>query len=374
MRKTLIPLSLLVLAALAGCADEPPPRPMVQVVVEQVESAAYTPVVRYVGRLQAINDVAIQAKVSGYLLSRDFREGEVVDEGEVLYTIDPSEYQAKLAAARADLAAAVATQANALRTYNRGLELVAKGAISQSEMDKFEADKLESDAGIELAKAQIESAELELGFTTIRAPITGRIGRSAASLGDLVGPTTGDLTNLVSMDPMEAQFQINEATYLERVAAPLRGGIDGEEVQAVQVRLELATGTIYKHVGHIDYIGNRVDQATGTLEARAAMPNPEGVLVPGQYVRVLLTPAGEEQALFLPQSAVQADQRGRFVLVVDEGVVARRDVELGERLDDRVIVHQGVDEGESVIVRGLQQVRPGMPVTTRELTPEEQGA
>lgn len=358
--------------ALVACTQEPPPRPMVEVVVDQVTLQSFQPKARYVGRLQAVDDVAIQARISGYLLSRDFREGEIIQAGSVLYTIDPSEFEAAVARAKADLAAAVAQQTNALRTYNRGLELVSKGAISEAEMDNFEAQKLETDAQIGAARAEVESAEVNLGYTTIIAPITGRIGRSAASVGDLVSANSGDLTSLVSQDPIDAQFQITEATYLKRVSVHLASGLDSEEVRRVEVGLELTDGTTYPLVGGIDYVGNRVDQTTGTMEARARIPNPNSVLVPGQYVRIVIQDTELEEALFLPQAAVQADQRGSFVLIVEEDVVARRDVVLGERLDDKVIVTSGINAGANVIVRGLQQVRPGMPVKIRALTREEQ--
>lgn len=365
-------LAALSILGVVGCTAEAPPRPMVEVVVDQVTQEPFQPKVRYVGRLQAKNDVAIQAKVAGYLLTRDFREGELVEAGDVLYTIDPSEYNAALAGAKADLAGAVAQQANALRTYNRGLELVSKGAISQAEMDNFEAQKLDTDAKIEAARAQVVSAEVNLGYTTITAPIAGRIGRSALSVGDLVSSNSGDLTHLVSLDPIEAQFQITEATYLREVSEHLAHGIDSAEVQRVEVSLELTDDTIYPLVGRIDYVGNRFDQTTGTLEARARFPNPDSVLVPGQYVRVIIRDTELSEALFVAQSAVQADQRGSFVLVVEQGIVVRKDVVLGDRMNSKVIIESGVTAGADVIIRGLQQVRPGMPVKVRSLTPEEQ--
>lgn len=361
------------LVLLAGCAEEMPPPPVVEVVVDEVVSEPYQPKSRYVGRLQAQDDVAIQARVTGYLVSRDFREGDLVEEGEVLYTLDASEYEAARARARADLAAAVANQANTLRNYKRGRELLPKGAISEAEMDDLEANNLDADARIEAARAQVTSAEVNLGFTTIKAPITGRIGRSSASVGDLVGPNSGNLTTLVSIDPIEALFQVSEATYIAAVGEGLRDGLDADALRRIEVSLELTNGVLYPEVGRIDYFANRIDQSTGTLEARAQIPNPHSVLVPGQYVRVILQDTNLLEGLFVPQAAVQADQQGSFVLTVDGGSnVVRRNVELGARRDDRVLVKKGVEEGDRVVVRGLQQVRPGMPVKTRSLTQQEQ--
>ncbi len=355
-------------ALLAACAEEAPPPPVVQVVVDRVVSEPYQPKSEYVGRLQARDDVAIRARVTGYLLSREFREGDLVQAGDVLYIIDPSEFEAALARAKADLAAAVANQANAERNFKRGRDLLPKGAISQAEMDNLTAKKLDADARIESAQAQVVSAEVNLGFTRISAPITGRIGRSIASVGDLVGPDSGTLTTLVSIDPIEALFQVSEATYIAAVASVIEDSPTLEALRGIEVTLELTNGSIYPEVGRLDYISNRVDEATGTLEARASIPNPHALLVPGQYVRVILQRTRLVDGLFMPQAAVQADQQGSFVLVVDGGnTVVRHNVELGERFDDQVLVKQGVEEGDRVIVRGLQQVRPGMPVTVRSL-------
>ncbi len=367
---------LIGLAALVlfGCAEEAPPPRVVEVVVDKVVAEPYQPKSEYVGRLQAQDDVNIQAKVQGYLLSRDFREGELVQAGAVLYTIDASEYEAALARAKADLAAAIANQANAERNFNRGKELLPRGAISQAEMDNLTAKKLDADARIESANAQVTSAEVNIGFTTIHAPFTGRIGRSAVSPGDLVGPNSGNLTTLVSIDPIEALFQVSEATYIaalsERLDHP--GGPEPADLADIEVTLRLANGATYPEVGRIDYFANRIDEVTGTLEARASIPNSDALLVPGQYVRIVLQDTNLLEGLFIPQAAVQADQQGSFVLLVDgSNTVVRRNVDLGARFDDLVLVNRGVDEGDRIIVRGLQQVRPGMPVQVRSLPETE---
>lgn len=361
-------VATIALALLGACSEEAPPARVVEVVVDEVVTEPFSPKLRYVGRLQAKDDVAIQARATGYLLSRDFREGELVQAGTTLYTLDPAEYNAAVARARAQLAAAVALQANAEANQKRAQELLPKGAISQSEMDAINAKKLDADAGIEAARAEVTSAEVNLGYTTIKAPISGRIGRSTVSAGDLVGPNTGNLTTLVSIDPIEALFQISEATYVAAVGGNLKTELDPESLRSIEVTLELADGNTYPEVGRIDYFANRIDPATSTLEARARIPNPHSVLVPGQYVRVILQDTNLLEGLFLPQAAVQADQQGSFVLVVDgSNTVVRRNVELGDRFDDLVLVREGVDEGERVIVRGLQQVRPGMPVQVKSL-------
>ena len=360
------------LLLLIGCAEEVSSPRVVEVVVDEVVLEPYRPKSQYVGRLQAQDDVAIEARVTGYLLTRDFREGDFIEAGTVLYTLDPSEYKAALARAQADLAAAIANQANTVRNYKRGKDLLPKGAISEAEMDNLTASKLDADARIAAANAQVTSAEVNLGFTTIIAPIAGRIGRSSASVGDLVGPTSGNLTTLVSLDPIEALFQVSEAAYVSALGRGLGTQLDSASLRRIEVSLELTNGQLYPEVGRIDYFANRIDQSTGTLEARARIPNPHALLVPGQYVRVILQDTNLLEGLFVPQAAVQADQQGSFVLTVDAGsTVVRRNVELGHRQDDMVLVKRGVGEGDRVIVRGLQQVRPGMPVQTRSLAKPE---
>ncbi len=352
------------LLLLAACSEPPSTPPPVGVVVDTVRVEPYQAQSVYVGRLVARDDVTIRASVSGYLQERSFNEGEQVQAGDVLYVIDPSEYAAALAIARADLAAARANQTNAQRNYQRGLELLPKNAISQVEMDNLTAQKLDADARIESAQAQVTAAEVNLGFTTIKAPISGRIGRSQVSPGDLVGPSSGDLTTLVSIDPIEALFQVSEATYIDQISQRVTANPTVDDLKNIEVTLELADGLQYPEVGQIDYFGNRIDAATGTMEARARIPNPYGLLVPGQYVRVTLQDTVLMDGLFVPLAAVQADQQGTFVLVVAEGgMVQRSNAELGERLDDMVLVTGGLQAGDRVIVRGLQQVRPGMPVT-----------
>ncbi|HBQ41615.1 MAG TPA: efflux transporter periplasmic adaptor subunit [Halieaceae bacterium] len=351
------------LLLLAACSEPPSTPPPVGVVVDTVRVEPYQAQSVYVGRLVARDDVTIRASVSGYLMERSFNEGEQVQAGDVLYVIDPSEYVAALAIARADLAAAKANQTNAQRNYQRGLELLPKSAISQVEMDNLTAQKLDADARIESAQAQVTAAEVNLGFTTIKAPISGRIGRSQVSPGDLVGPSSGDLTTLVSIDPIEALFQVSEATYIDQISQRVTANPTVDDLKNIEVTLELADGLQYPEVGQIDYFGNRIDAATGTMEARARIPNPYGLLVPGQYVRVTLQDTALKEGLFVPLAAVQADQQGTFALVVaDDGTVQRSNAQLGERLDDMVLVTGGLQAGDRVIVRGLQQVRPGMPV------------
>ncbi len=377
MTRSLFAASLALCAGLAlllvSCSREEVAPPELEVVTSRVVREPYQPKREFVGRLQARDDVAIQARVSGYVKTRPFEEGQVVQAGQVLYTLDSSEYDAALARAKAELAAALATQSNTERNYKRGSELLPKGAISQAEMDNLTADKLDADARLKSAQAQVTSAEVNLSYTTITAPISGRIGRSLASVGDLVGPNTGTLTTLVSIDPIEALFSVSESTYLSTLQGQLSKDLDIDRLRSLEVTLELANGLIYPEVGHLDFFANRIAADTGTMEARAAIPNPHALLVPGQYVRIILQRTDLVEGLFVPQAAVQADQQGSYILEVnDKNEVERHNVELGERMEDLVLVTGNVDEGQRVIVRGLQLVRPGMTVKVREIPAEDE--
>jgi membrane fusion protein (multidrug efflux system) len=359
----------LCLSSIIACSDKAPPPPITEVVVDEVSLEPYLPNTVFVGRLQAQVDVSIQAQVSGYLKARHFHEGDLIEQGTLLYELDPAQFQASLARAKADVSKAMAATAVANNNLVRGKELAPKGAISASELDKITATKLQADADLESARAQFKSAEVDLSYTRISAPISGRIGRSDFSIGDLIAPDSGQLTSLVSIDPVNAIFKVSEAVYLMHGKNRRQREQQGEDLSPMLVKLELSNRERYGLTGRLDYVANRIDETTGTIEARAVIPNPSGDLLPGQYVKVILELPNTIDTLMLPQAAVQADQQGNFVLVVDtNNTVVRHNVVLGPRVAAKVIVEQGVDEGEQVIVRGLQKVRPGQRVTMQSVT------
>ncbi len=357
------PLFFSALALIAACSEETPPPRITEVVTEQVTVQPFKPTISFVGRLQAEDDVKIQAKVTGYLKEWHFREGDMIKKGDLLYEIDPKQYEADLSKAKAGLASAEAEVTVGNRNYARGKELLPKGAISASEMDRLEASKLQADADLEGAKAQLEAAEVDLSYTRITAPIDGRIGRSAFSPGDLIGPDSGTLTSLVSIDPMKALFQVSEAIYLARSAEVAKQEADGNVVPKLVVQLELTDKSIYPETGEVDYLANRIDENTGTIEVRAAFPNPKGLLRPGQYVRVIVAAPFDIDTIMLPQAAVQADQQGSYVFTVGpDNKVARKNIQVGQRVESNVVVEKGIEPGEKVIVAGVQKVRPGQVV------------
>jgi membrane fusion protein, multidrug efflux system len=343
-------------------------QPIPEVVIDKVRLVPFQPNTAYVGRLQAEDDVRIQANVSGYLKGRHFTEGQMVVKGSLLYEIDPAQFEAVLARVKAEMAKAKVAQQVAKKNLKRGQKLALNDSISASDLDQLTGTKLQADAEWEASKAQLKSAEVDLSYTRIIAPISGNIGRSDFSTGDRIGPDSGALTTLVSIDPVKAVFQVSESVYLIGIERLRAAREKLKELPKWNVKLELSNRQIYPLVGHVDYIANRIDEATGTIEARASIPNPQGELKPGQYVKVVLELPFEINTLMLPQAAVQADQQGSFVLTVGpDNKIQRRNVVLDTRVGELVVVKLGVDEGDSVVVRGLQQVRPGQVVRVNPL-------
>ena len=356
------------LSLLFACAEEVVPPPLTEVIVDSVISSTHRPSGELVGRLHAFDDVSIKANVSGYLLERSFREGDWIKKGAILYKIDPATFEADRAAAKAELSRMQAAQKVAGLNYDRGLELQPQGYISASEMDTLNSNKLQADANLQGALAKLERANVNLSYTVIEAPISGQIGRSEVSVGDLIGQDSGALTTLVDVDPIKVIFQASEAAYLGTQKKRKVLEQHGLSIPDLTVSLEMSNGEVYEHQGKIDFVANRIDEATGTIETRALVPNPKGLLKPGQYVKVLLELTESIDVLLLPQAAIQADQQGEFALVVSsDGKVGRRNVVLGDRVGENVIVKDGLKEGEHVIVRGLQQVRPGQEVRSKHI-------
>lgn len=352
-----IGLSLLLL----GCGEEvapeasgaaPPPAVVVAAATEQDVAAS----AEFVGRTEAFREVDLRARVQGFLDERAFEEGENVAAQDLLFAIDPAEYRAAVQAAEAEVERAEATYRTAVNELERARTLVERGNISQSEVDKREADAGRAQADIKAAQADLERAQLDLGYTEIRAPFPGRIGRGSYDVGNLIGPESGVLASLVALDPIYVTFPVSEREYLNYQKQ--------ENKPEVVPRIILADGGAFEHDGAIDFIDNRVDPMTGTLQVRAVFPNPDGLLLPGQYVDVVLTAGTPDRKTVVPQAAVQENQAGRFVLVVDaDNRVESRAVETGERVGTDWVVEAGLEPGETVIVEGLQKVRPGGEVT-----------
>ncbi|EJE4689078.1 multidrug efflux RND transporter periplasmic adaptor subunit VmeY [Vibrio parahaemolyticus] len=362
-------------AILAGCGEANNAQRESQaprVVTQDVTVIDYQPSKSYIGRIEAVEDTNITAQISGYLQARHFEEGQMVEKGQLLYSIEPSSFEAQVASAKAALAQAKASLKKAELDHQRGKNLLPRGSISQSEFDALTATLLGARAELEAANAQLKLAEVNLSYTQIRAPFSGRISDTKVSTGDLVSPSSGVLTTLVSLDPVHTSFSVSERERLAMGMDRIKG--DGSaESNGVEVQLELENGQFFEHLGQLDFLGNRIDTKTGTIAMRALVPNPEHKLLPGQHIKVNLRDKNTRDVIVVPRRAVQTDLEGDFVMVTTEGSVAeRRNVELGPQVEQGIIIREGLEKGEAVITQGLQRVRNGVEVRVQTPTEDKQ--
>ncbi|EOB4961306.1 efflux RND transporter periplasmic adaptor subunit [Vibrio vulnificus] len=362
-------------ALLAGCEDKALQQRNTMaplVVTQEVLMLDYQPSNAYIGRVEAVEDTNVTAQVSGYLKARHFEEGQLVEKGALLYTIEPSSFEAQVASAKASLAQAKASLKKAELDHQRGKNLLPRGSISQSEFDALTAGLLGAQAQLEAANAQLKLADVNLSYTQIRAPFSGRISDSKVSTGDLVSPSSGILTTLVSLDPIHTAFSISERERLALGIERIKG--DGSTPSAgVEVQLQLENGKEYPHLGRLDYLGNRIDTKTGTIALRAVVANPDHQLLPGQHIKVNLREKQAKSVVVVPRRAVQTDLEGHFVMVMTQGDVAeRQNVSLGAQVEQGVVIRQGLTQDDVVITQGLQRVRNGMQVRVQTPTESKQ--
>ena len=343
-------------SAFAQAAAPPPPA----VTVAPVVSREVTQTADFIGRITAINKVDIVARVAGFIEQRLFTEGQMVKTGDLLFSIEPATYKAAVEQATANLAKAKAAEINAALQLTRAQQLVRNQNIPQATVDQRVADEASAQADIMEAQAALDQANINLGYTEIRSPIDGRIGLANLTVGNLVGPSTGTLATIVSQDPIYVIFQASERDILEykRKIAEV-----GDQNGHVRVRVKLPDDSIYPHPGLSDFLDIQISGSTDTVAVRAELPNPEGLLVPGEFVAVAVEAGTAQTALVIPQSAVQLDQAGRYVLVVDDSKkVELRRVTVGAERGSDVVVTDGLKEGELVMVEGIQKVHPGQVV------------
>lgn len=350
----------LAVAALAGCeasgqADRTPPPPQVDVARVLVEPVTLTGT--FTGRLEAPETIELRARVSGYIDAVSFEEGELVEAGDVLFRIDPRPYQAQAKAARAELEGARTQAQLAEQEAARARQLMESRAVSREEHDQRQAALARAKARVSMAEAELETAELNLAYTQVTAPVSGRAGRALVTKGNLANADHSLLTTIVSVDPMHVYFDSNESSELGSLA------LIGPDART-EVSVTLGDADQAARSGWLDYIDNRVDESTGTLTFRAILPNPDGRLRPGQFARVEMPVTRLERAVLVDRKAVLTDQDRRFVYVVAENnAVERRPVAPGRNVGALVVIEQGLSEGDRVVIDGTLKIfGAGMPV------------
>ena len=358
-----ITLTSAVFFLLTACGQEQAvqERPPPSVIVAPVTQKEISNTIEHIGQTLAVNQVSIRARVSGYIKKRQFTEGDDIDAGDDLLVIDQAPFIAEVNRARASLAQAEADLERARKDLGRYSGLVKEGAASQQQVDSTESEVLQGEALILARQAELEQAELNLGFTEITAPIAGRIGRAQVTEGNLVGPESGELAHLVQLDPIYVTFSVTEKDLINAKQRMLKEGIDlGEKLIP---SLRLPNGAMYEISGKLDFVDNVVDPATGTVAARCVFDNPDKLILPGQFVTVVLQQDELVNKLVVPQVAVLEDQVGRYVLLADaDDKVEQRRVTTGGRYGGDWIVTDGLAENERVLIYGLQKVQPGMVV------------
>jgi len=348
----------------SGSAQQAVPAAPPAVTVVKVEQRDITPSTSFTGRIEAMDKVDLRARVDGFLEKRLFTEGQDVKAGDLLFIIEKAPYQADIENVDAAIARAQATLDQAELEQRRQVELVKKQAAAQARLDETTARSSEARADLRKQQASLTTAELNLGYTDIKAPIAGRVGRSYFSVGNFVGPQSGTLASIVSQDPMYVTFPVTQRQLL---AVRKEGEAGGKDPKNMAVKVQLADGSQYGQLGRLNFVDVQVNQGTDTVQVRATLPNPDGILVDGQLVTVVVETAKPEASLVIPQQAVQVDQAGRFVLKVDgEHKVQVQRITVGAEREGYYVVTNGLTQGERVITEGLQKVRPGMTVDAAE--------
>jgi multidrug efflux system membrane fusion protein len=366
-RTAVAAIATLVLAACGGGDQQqfPPPDVSVATVVQK----SVTEWDDYSGHIEAIESAEIRPRVSGHLRRVHYREGGLVEKGALLFTIDDREYAAAAEAARADAARAEARVALAKQELARAEQLIAARAVSQGELDARRMEAQQADADLLAAKARQAQAELDLGFTRVTAPFAGRAGGALVKPGNVVNANQTLLTTLVSVDPVYVTFTGDERAYLRYQELARNGTRESSRDAANPVLVGLANEDGFPHEGKMDFVDNALDPQSGTIRARAVLPNPDGVFTPGLFARVRLLGASQADALLIHEQAVLTDQDRRYVYILGEGnIAARRDVTLGPHVEGLRVVQSGLRPGDKVIVNGMRKIFfPGQPVNPRDV-------
>ncbi|MCM2449309.1 efflux RND transporter periplasmic adaptor subunit [Agrobacterium vitis] len=355
-----LPMSVVATAASAAA-----PAPAVPVTVSKVSSRNFTHWELFSGRLEAVERVDVRPRVGGAIQSVHFREGALVKAGDLLFTIDPAPYQAAVDQAEGQFASAEAKVDLARIELDRGLKLSGNSTISQSDMDQRRNSFTQAQAAMGTARAQLQSAQLELDYTQVRAPVSGRVGKLEVTAGNLVasGSSSSVLTTLVSVDPIYASFNVSEQLVAKALSQLPQTGAALADIDRIPVEIGTLAddGTPIK--GKLQLINNQVDAASGTIGVRAVFDNPGGRLIPGQFVRVRMGQPVPENKSLVSERAIGTDQDKKFVFVVDaDNKVNYRQIQLGAVAEGQRVVESGLVSGDTIVVNGLQRIKPGAVV------------
>jgi multidrug efflux system membrane fusion protein len=356
-----VALLLAVLGAVVACdsgpsggGGQPPPA---AVNVAEVVSRKIVEWDEFSGRIQAVNTVSLQPRISGYIETVHFKEGSLVKAGDLLFTIDDREYRATVALRKAELSRAMTRLELANQELARSEKLVAARAVSAEELEQRDGEVKQAAADVSSSRAALDSAELNLSFTRVTAPINGRVGEALIREGNLVTPAQSVLTTLVSIDPIHVVFEGDERIYLKYQAQARAGERPSSRDARNPVHVGLASDRDFPYHGEMDFVDNQIDPATGTIQGRAVIENHDGFLIPGLFARVRLLGSGEYDALLIHEMAVLTDQDRKYVYVVNEQNQAlRRDIVLGREVEGLRVVTEGLQPGERIVVNGVRKI------------------
>jgi membrane fusion protein (multidrug efflux system) len=341
--------------AVAAQAQQPAPPATVPVGTVTAERKPIEKRLDFVGRVEAINRVEIRARVTGYLEAVLFKEGDLIREGDPLYRIEKGQFQAAVEQAQGALERSKASKVLSAVQLQRAQELLDRQSGSVVTRDQAVAADQQAAGAIMQDEASLQTAKINLGYTDIVAPISGKIGRTNITKGNVVGPDSGVLTVIVSQDPMYVTFPVSQRDFLRARASPV-------DRSAIKIRIRFADDSTYDQVGQVNFVDVTVDRSTDTITVRATMPNPQGRLVDGQFVRVGVEVGNPEEKVVIPQAALLADQQGVYVFLVEDGKAAVRRVKPGAESGTGIVIEDGLSGGEQVVVQGVQGLRPGLAV------------
>ena len=377
MRACAVVLASSLAIFVAGCQKKPPPPPPPVVIVSKPLAQTLVDWDDYVGRFEAVNSVDVRPRVSGYLTAIPFKDGQIVHKGEVLFEIDPRPYQAALTQAQGQEAHAQAALSNAQVELSRATKLLADHAIAEQEYETRLANQQQANADLIAAKGQVQTAQLNLTFTKVIAPITGRVSDRRVTVGNLVSQDTTVLTNITDLDPIYFTFDAPESQYLKYENQALKGERKQSRAYANPVEIRLQDQANYEVHGHMDFVDNVLDPNSGTIRGRADVPNPQYLLAPGMFGHLRLLGSGSYTGLAIPETAIVTQQSDQIVYVVGpDNKVKQVKVQTGPLAQGLRVITSGLTANDEVIINGVQRAKQGATVTPRsgQITPPNPGS